>query len=138
MVADTYEKVNGVSAAEYVDAIMIYRLDEGDGRYPNLSTLRGKTPVYESRDPRIIRRLLVAVASEVDGPNACLTQQGGAQYYVAAFDRGLMRVGSFRSHICETASARFASVRPIGGASIYLSSELADVLDALAPVLFAN
>lgn len=138
-VAETYEKANGISAAEYVDAVVIYQLDAGDGRHPNLSTLRRKTPVYESRDPETVRRLLGAAASEVNGPDACLTGSGpGAQYYVAAYDRVLMRVGSFRSQICETENRRFATVRPTGGAAIYLSNELAGVLDELAPGAVAH
>lgn len=136
-IAPTYQKINGVSASEYVDVVVIYRLNEEDSPHPNLSTLRGKAPVFESRDRGTVRQLLEAAASKVDGPKSCLSQSGDTdtQYYVAAFDRGLMRVGSFRSRICEVKGEQFATVQPTGGAAIYLSRELADVLDAVAPVL---
>jgi len=136
VVADTYKRINGISAAEYVDTVVIYRLNEGDGRHPNLSTLRGKMPAYETRDLGTVRRLLEAAAAEANGPNACLTESSGsAQYYVAAYDRVLMRVGSFRVAICEAGGERFATVRPTGGAAIYLSRDLADVLGTVAPVM---
>jgi hypothetical protein len=139
VVADTYERMNGISAAEYVDAVAIYRLDESDDRHPSIATLRGNVPAYESRDRQFIRSFLGAATVRQDGQeDACLNSRSGARYYVAAFDRTLMRVGAFRSDTCETPSGRFATVRPIGGAEIYVSAQLASLLDAVAPVLPAD
>jgi hypothetical protein len=136
VVADTYKKVNGVPATDDVDAVVIYRLDETDGRHPNLSTLRWKMPAYESRDKGTIRRLLDAAAAEAHGPSVCLRTSGGdPQYYVAAYDHVLMRVGSFRVTVCEADSGRFATIQPTGGAGIYLSKDLAQVFGTLVPAV---
>ena len=114
--------------------LAIYQLDESDGRHPNATELRGKNPIYETKEADSIFAVLSAAAARADERDECLRDPTGPEYFVAAYDSSQYRVGSFRSRLCETSDGRFATVRPTGGAGIYTSRDLADVLGGL-PVL---
>ncbi len=128
--ADEYRKANGLSPGEHVEVVLIYRLAASDGRYPNFETLRQKAPVLETRDSAVIGGLFQA-AEKAEGWLDCIGNSKPVEYYIAAFDPALLRVGVFRSRLCATSRGMQATVVPAGNASVHASRQLAAFLDKI-------
>lgn len=128
--SSTFQETHGYPAVREVDTIEIYRLKD-DNTHPTVRSLRHESAAYRSRDPVQISSILQSAAHQVPTDDDCLNDSSGARFFVAAYDVSESRVGSFRSQICQVNSGRFATVRPTGGAAIYLSRDLAEELERL-------
>lgn len=129
IMAPNYKAMTYSDISDTVDAIRIYRINQKHDDMYSLSELFTKELVFETKDKKFIRKIILAAQDEIMHAD-CIRIQDQETYHVIAFDNTFMRAGYFIINICKGNGNEYGIVRPLqkrGGSSIYYNKSLIQI-----------
>jgi hypothetical protein len=125
-----YRAISGNDVPSTVGVVQIFSGSDQKDVTSFSAIARGQL-LFESREPKVIDRLLSSMQAKESEANAGCDLRSNADWIFVAYDTTLKRIGVISLYKCGSETTRLVGIRPVGDAAITYSRTTGAVLRSL-------